>query len=96
MSSIAALGLRADVPLPEGVEGAREAAHRFEALLLEQLLEPLTKSGNEVPGWVDGGSAGRMARELHVAELARIAADRGVLGVEKLLVGAAGSEGDAS
>jgi hypothetical protein len=70
------------------------AARRFEALLIEQMLAPLTKSGEDVPGWVDGGAAGRMARELHVAELARIAADRGTLGLEEMLVRAA-PEGDA-
>ena len=85
MSSIAALAVTDATPLPDGQEGTREAAHRFEALLLEQLLAPLTKSSEDVPAWVDGGSAGRMARELHVAELARIAADQGSLGLESLL-----------
>ncbi len=92
MSSIAALALNDSTPLPEGKEGTREAAHRFEALLLEQLLAPLTKSSEQVPAWVDGGAAGRMARELHVAELARIAAERGALGLESLLAPEGGEE----
>ena len=85
MTAIAALALNDPMPLPEGEAGTQEAARRFEALLLEQLLAPLTKSSDAVPAWVDGGSAGRMARELHVAELARIAADQGALGIEKML-----------
>lgn len=85
MNSIAALAVTDATPLPDGEQGTREAAHRFEALLLEQLLAPLTKPSEDVPAWVDGGSAGRMARELHVAELARIAADQGALGLESML-----------
>jgi len=96
MSSIAALGARAEEPLPAGAAGQREAARRFEALLLEQMLAPLTKDADDAPAWVDGGAAGRMARELHVAELARIAADRDVLGFEPLLAGARAREGGAS
>lgn len=92
MNSIAALAVHDAMPLPEGEAGTREAARRFEALLLEQLLAPLTKSSDEMPAWVDGGSAGRMARELHVAELARIAADQGALGVAKLLAPKGGEE----
>jgi hypothetical protein len=92
MGSIAALATTSFAPLPEGEAGSREAVRRFEALLLERLLAPLTESPKSLPAWVDGGSAGRMARELHVAELARIAAERGSLGVEKWLDAPGGSE----
>lgn len=92
MPSIAALATTDVAPLPEGEAGAREAARRFEALLLERLLAPLTESPESLPAWVDGGPAGRMARELHVAELARIAAERGALGVERWIAAEGGSE----
>lgn len=92
MPSIAALATTDALPLAEGETGAREAARRFEALLIERLLEPLTRSPETPPAWVDGGPAGRMARELHVAELARIAAERGALGVEKWIAAEGRSE----
>lgn len=92
MNSIAALALNDATPLPEGEAGAREAGHRFESLLIEQLLAPLTKASEDVPAWVDGGSAGRMARELHVAELARIAATRGTLGIATLIAPEGGAK----
>ena len=96
MASIAALGLSLEAPLPDGPEGTAEAARRFEALLLEQLLAPLSQKRDDVPAWVDGGAAGQLARELHVAELARIAADRGVLGLETLLARPGGGAGEGS
>lgn len=60
--------------------GDRAAARRFEAFVLERLLEPATRP-LLAGGLLDGGSVGALGRQLHVAELARIAAERGGIGL---------------
>ncbi|RIK98939.1 MAG: hypothetical protein DCC71_20680 [Proteobacteria bacterium] len=88
-----ALALRLDPrTAPSELETAQAAA-RFEALLLEQMMKPLTES-KLAPAWATGGAGGRLARELHVSELARIAAERGALGLPRLFEpgAAAGAE----
>lgn len=61
-----------------------EAARAFEALALERLLEPASRPlfGE---GLLDGGSAGRLHRQLFLAEVARLAAERGALGLADAL-----------
>ncbi len=56
------------------------AARSFEALLLERLLRPATQPAFG-PSPLDGGSAGRLYREMFVSEVARLAAERGGLGL---------------
>lgn len=68
---------------PEPATGAA-AATQFEAFLLEQLMRPLTQSPFG-PSLFDGGKGGRLAKELFVSQLARTAAERGSLGMSKLL-----------
>jgi hypothetical protein len=70
--------------------GDRAAARRFEAFVLERLLEPATRP-LLAGGLLDGGSAGALGRQLHLAELARIAAARGGIGLADALAGAAGA-----
>lgn len=58
----------------------RDAARQFEAFLVGQLLRTGSKPvAGETP--LDGGSAGRMYREMFLEEVARLAALRGDFGL---------------
>ncbi len=57
-----------------------EAARAFEAHYVGQLLKTGTKPVTG-EGYLDGGPAGRMYREMFYQELARIASQRGGFGV---------------
>jgi len=96
MGSLDALTtLAAAAPVREAPASAPtpvEAARAFEALALERLLEPASRPlfGE---GLLDGGSAGRLHRQLFLAEVARLAAERGALGLaDALAPGLAGGE----
>lgn len=64
---------------------ASPAARQFEALAIERMLEPATRP-LLARGLLDGGSGSAVARQLFVAELARIAAERGGIGLADRLV----------
>ena len=69
-------------PAPSGSprDAVRDAARQFEAFLVGQLLRTGSKPiAGETP--LDGGSAGRMYRELFLEEVARLAASRGDFGL---------------
>ena len=70
---------------------ALEAAGRFEALLLGTLLRAGTRpiGGKAL---LDGGSAGRMYREMLFEELARKATLQGGFGLKQLIERSAGSD----
>ena len=60
-----------------------QAARAFEGLLLGSIQRSAAKPiGGE--HWLDGGSAGRMAREMWLQELATLAVRENGLGLEKL------------
>jgi Rod binding domain-containing protein len=78
---VGAIGsLRPTAPEAPPRNELREAARQFEAFLVGQLLrtgsEPIA---GKTP--LDGGSAGRMYRELFLEEVARLAASRGDFGL---------------
>lgn len=62
----------------------REAAASFEAYLVGELLR-LAQASPLAPGLLDGGSAGRMYRELQLQEIARLAVERGGFGIARQL-----------
>lgn len=73
-----------------------EAARLFEGILLQQMLRLADRpiSGERM---LDGGSAGRMYRELFLERVARLASERGVFGVARLLeAGISAPDGDAT
>jgi len=77
-AAILALGSRGAVP------SLGEASTAFEEYLLGELMrqasQPLVRDS-----LLDGGSAGRMYRELLHQEFARIAASRGTFGLAKMI-----------
>lgn len=73
-------------------DAAASAARRFEALAIERMLEPATRP-LFARGLLDGGSAGALGRQLFVAELARIAAERGGLGLADSMAPSPGAGG---
>ncbi len=89
-------GLLDDPMRVRGLELA-DAAREFEGLLLGMLLRSATQplAGESL---LDGGSAGRMYRELFFEEIARLAARRDELGfggmLETQLTPAAGADGE--
>lgn len=70
--------------------GLAAAARKFEALVLQEMLR--TASRPLLPGGspLDGGSAGRLYRELFYAEAAKLAARRGDLGIASAIERQAG------
>lgn len=89
---LTALSMRLDPRTAPSEVQTEEAAKRFEALLLEQLMKPLTDTESSLgPAWGTGGPGGKLARELHVQELARIAAERDSLKLPELFAHGAGS-----
>lgn len=73
---------------------AAQAARRFEALVLDRLLEPATRPLFAKGRLFGAGSGGALPRQLFAAEVSRLAAERGGLGVARALArGERGSEG---
>lgn len=71
---------------------APEVARRFEALVLERLLEPVTRP-LFAKGALGGGSpGGTLSRQLFAAEVARLAAERGGLGLARAVADVADGE----
>lgn len=58
----------------------RRVAREFEALLLAEMMKTASAPLG-ISGVLDGGSAGRMYRELFLDEIARMTAARGGLGM---------------
>jgi len=61
---------------------ARRVAQEFEALLIGQMMKQAVSSSSST---LDGGSAGRMYRELFLQEVARRMAARGGFGLARTL-----------
>jgi len=61
---------------------ARRVAQEFEALLIGQMMKQAVSSSSST---LDGGSAGRMYRELFLQEVARRIAARGGFGLARTL-----------
>ena len=74
-----------------GPEQSRRVAQEFEALLVAEMLrfgsKPMLKSG-----LLDGGSAGRMARDQFFAQLATQVAQGGGLGLARSLEAQLGAD----
>lgn len=64
---------------------AAQAARRFEALVLERLLEPATRPLFAKGRLFGAGSGGAIPRQLFAAEVSRLAAERGGLGLARAL-----------
>lgn len=61
-----------------------EAAKRFEAYLVGEMLR-MAHDSPLASGLLDGGSAGRMYRELQLQEIARLATEHGGFGIAEQL-----------
>lgn len=69
---------------PQREVGLAEAASAFEGLMVGSIQRAAAKPmGGEHP--LDGGSAGRMYREMWLQELSALATRDGIFGLEKLL-----------
>ena len=73
----------------------RDASREFECMLIGTLLRQASQpiAGGSL---LDGGSAGRMYRELFYQEIARIAAHRDDLGLGDLVQAASASQGGSA
>lgn len=76
--------------------GAAEAARRFEALVLERLLEPATRPLFAKGALGGGGAGSTLPRQLFAAEVAGLAAARGGLGLARAFAGAADDDAAAA
>ncbi len=84
--------LRGPAPPGPGV-APREAGAEFESFLLGRILRQATQPiGGET--LLDGGSAGRMYRELLYEEMSRVAAEQRSLGIAEMVARQMGKTGE--
>jgi len=95
-ADIARIGPRPAAVATASLPTTAEAARRFEALVLERLLEPATRPLFAKGRPFGAGSGAALPRQLFAAEVARLAAERGGLGLARTLARDDGSDGAAA